>query len=637
MFKSFATVCLAASAMAASIEHTMLSQVKAQGSANHSCTSSAERARQNISWQSVKDIPDGYVYRDSSFPADVSSLYWAEMYESNPDGLKGVNVQWKSLYDVFGARGRTFLGDGMSPDDINQGVLGNCWFLAAASAIAEVPNRMEKVFLDPQRDLNKNGGYGIRFYTLGVPHTLIIDDMVPLYDRGDGKLKTLFSNPGSDGSMWTAVLEKAFAKHHGNYLHIEGGDPAFAIRTMTGAPFDRYDHKKISAWDLWQKLVAHDKAGDIMSAGSPAGSDKTQSSTGLVQGHAFTVLGVKETSGGDYLVKIRNPHGREHYHGAWGDTDGRWTAALLAEVGHTLNTEDGIFWMDIGNFHSQFDFSRGNFNTDGWGHDYFLMLDDQSAGDGTMPWCGPGCNGHDMTVKSDVDQLVYVAAHLWDKRSIPEKCPGPSGSNSIGPDGKGTNYTFKAGSQGLEAIHMKAGEERNFHLEFDFRNPNSPKDWGFTAYGNAGGVHIYHGDNTPSSSWPGEPARASPPALPGFDSAGFTAFVKDSIAAGQTNWFDKVDAKGYKYVFIANALSTDYVSAYKWQFSFKKADWEKLEATWMSPGFSGSFADNVKCVDGASATVTCEVGIEPQQGVGFVLPKGHSQYYSYGASTYRYR
>ena len=49
------------------------------------------------------------------------------------------------------------------------------------------------------------------------------------------------------------------------------------------------------------------------------------------------MLGVKETSAGDYLVKIRNPHGKEHYHGAWGDTDARWTAALLAEVGHTLN------------------------------------------------------------------------------------------------------------------------------------------------------------------------------------------------------------------------------------------------------------------------------------------------------------
>lgn len=79
--------------------------------------------------------------------------------------------------------------------------------------------------------------------------------------------------------------------------------------------------------------------------------------------------------------------------------------------------------MDIGNFHAQFDFSRGNFNTDGWGHDYFLMLDDQTPGDGTMPWCGAGCTGHDMTVKSDVDQTVYVAAHTWDKRSIPEKCP----------------------------------------------------------------------------------------------------------------------------------------------------------------------------------------------------------------------
>ena len=42
--------------------------------------------------------------------------------------------------------------------------------------------------------------------------------------------------------MWTAVLEKAFAKYHGNYKHIVGGDPGYAVRTMTGAPTDLYRH-----------------------------------------------------------------------------------------------------------------------------------------------------------------------------------------------------------------------------------------------------------------------------------------------------------------------------------------------------------------------------------------------------------
>jgi len=57
--------------------------------------------------------------------------------------------------------------------------------------------------------------------------------------------------------MWTAVLEKAFAKYHGNYKHIVGGDPGFAVRTMTGAPVDLYSHRSadVNAPKLWEKLV----------------------------------------------------------------------------------------------------------------------------------------------------------------------------------------------------------------------------------------------------------------------------------------------------------------------------------------------------------------------------------------------
>ena len=74
---------------------------------------------------------------------------------------------------------------------------------------------MEKVFLNKNNTLDSEGIYAVRFYTLGVPHHVVIDDYLPLSNGA-----TMFSSPGYDGSIWTAILEKAFAKYHGNYNHI---------------------------------------------------------------------------------------------------------------------------------------------------------------------------------------------------------------------------------------------------------------------------------------------------------------------------------------------------------------------------------------------------------------------------------
>jgi len=57
-----------------------------------------------------------------------------------------------------------------------------------------------------------------------------------------------------------------------------------------------------------------------------------KSQNGLVRGHAYTVVGVKEltVSGTKHrLIKIRNPWGSERYTGEWNDNDTRWTPQLL--------------------------------------------------------------------------------------------------------------------------------------------------------------------------------------------------------------------------------------------------------------------------------------------------------------------
>ena len=64
--------------------------------------------------------------------------------------------------------------------DVRQGVIGNCWFMAAASALAERPQRLEKIFLNTSNQLNPSGIYGVNLYSLGVKHTIIVDDYLPL-------------------------------------------------------------------------------------------------------------------------------------------------------------------------------------------------------------------------------------------------------------------------------------------------------------------------------------------------------------------------------------------------------------------------------------------------------------------------
>ena len=126
---------------------------------------------------------------------------------------------------------------------------------------------MEKVFLNEENGLNAAGIYAVNFYTLGIPHTVVVDDYLPLMPsrekkpklvsddkpKDEEKKRTLFARAGADGSLWGAFLEKAFAKHHGNFKHIEGGDPRKAVHSLYGGPYTTYFHDFLgSHLGLWE-------------------------------------------------------------------------------------------------------------------------------------------------------------------------------------------------------------------------------------------------------------------------------------------------------------------------------------------------------------------------------------------------
>ena len=153
---------------------------------------------------------------------------------------KEARITWKRAKNIIGSRRHTLYGSkGISILDIDQGFIGNCWYLSAAAALAEEPERIERLFLNNVNEVSPNGIYGVNFYVLGVPHTVIVDDYLPLQSSDYG-YTTLFANIGNDDSVWAAIIEKAFAKLTGNYEHIVAGTNLDSIDFLSGAPSDNF-------------------------------------------------------------------------------------------------------------------------------------------------------------------------------------------------------------------------------------------------------------------------------------------------------------------------------------------------------------------------------------------------------------
>jgi len=69
---------------------------------------------------------------------------------------------------------------------------------------------------------------------------------------------------GPDSSLFVPLLEKAFSKYHGNYAHTVGGDSRRAARTLSGAPYESYNHGDYTVDQLWVILHDRDNAKDMI-------------------------------------------------------------------------------------------------------------------------------------------------------------------------------------------------------------------------------------------------------------------------------------------------------------------------------------------------------------------------------------
>ena len=302
----------------------------------------------------------GRKFYDQTFPPNKNSLISKNQYgefvdkyrgpeqlkdfeEDNPGGAD--RLEWRRVTDIS-SKWELFEGK-IEFNDVQQGSLGDCYFLSSITALTEYPYLIKEKFRTQQ--FNEEGYYEIIFFIDGEWQILFLDDYFPYDPR---KRTFAFARPHNN-ELWAMLLEKAWAKLNGGYSNIVGGIVSEPISALTGFPTEYLSHKNLEEEDIYSKIEEGDKEGTIMSSASK-GNDEVEA-RGLVQSHAYTLIGAKKwVQRHLYLLKLRNPWGEGEWNGKWSDNSPYWTDEYKRYFNYK-KANDGIFWIDISDYVKNFD------------------------------------------------------------------------------------------------------------------------------------------------------------------------------------------------------------------------------------------------------------------------------------------
>ncbi|KAL8733920.1 MAG: hypothetical protein Q9181_003395 [Wetmoreana brouardii] len=283
----------------------------------------------------------------------------------------------KRVPDIFDEP--VFFKEGASANDVRQGVIRDCWFLSALCAISNKKDLVDRVCVAQD---DKVGVYGFVFHRDGEWIQTIIDDKLYLIEadwyesindrmiwqnvrRVDpeeeyrkvnqtGSRALCFAQCSDENETWLPLLEKAFAKAHGDYGSINGGFTGEAIEDLTGGvttellTTDILDTEK-----FWTDELL--KVNEEFLFGCATGcfdewqdAQENGARKGVIRMHAYSIQSTVELKG-ERLLKIRNPWGHTEWQGPWSDGSEQWTPEWMELLKHRFG-DDGMFWISYNDF-----------------------------------------------------------------------------------------------------------------------------------------------------------------------------------------------------------------------------------------------------------------------------------------------
>ncbi|XP_038162884.1 calpain-2 catalytic subunit-like [Cyprinodon tularosa] len=296
-------------------------------------------------------LSSGCLFEDDCFNAESKSLGYNEL---GPYSSKTRGIVWKRPTELCPSP--KFINDGATRTDICQGILGDCWLLAAIASLTLDQRILHRV-VPPGQDFTQDyaGIFHFQFWQYGEWVDVVVDDRLP---TKDGKLLFVQSAEGSE--FWSALLEKAYAKVNGCYEALSGGQTIEGFEDFTGGIAEIYTLNKAPP-ELFQIIRKALCLGSLMGCSidiTSAYETEAVTALKLVKGHAYSVTGAQEVNYDGrvvQLVRMRNPWGKVEWTGPWSDGSSEWRN-VSEEDKTKLNhvAEDGEFWMSYLDFIKHF-------------------------------------------------------------------------------------------------------------------------------------------------------------------------------------------------------------------------------------------------------------------------------------------
>ncbi|XP_073672818.1 calpain-3b [Garra rufa] len=287
------------------------------------------------------------LFEDPLFPAQDSSLFYSEKFP--------LKLEWKRPSDI--CSNPQFILGGANRTDICQGDLGDCWLLAAIACLTLNDIVLKRVVPHDQSFTENYAGiFHFQFWRYGEWVDVIVDDRLPTY-----KNQLVFTRSGQKNEFWSALMEKAYAKLHGSYEALKGGNSLEAMEDFTGGVTEFYEITEAPK-ELYNIMKKALRRGSLMSCAIDVlvpTAQRTKTASGLVTGHAYSVTGVEQGKRKDAkdlmirLVRVRDP---------WGVApppsckSNDWAALATSEQDkkRLQPTEQGEFWMCFEEFKKNF-------------------------------------------------------------------------------------------------------------------------------------------------------------------------------------------------------------------------------------------------------------------------------------------
>ncbi|XP_005364364.1 calpain-3 isoform X3 [Microtus ochrogaster] len=283
------------------------------------------------------------LYLDPEFPPDETSLFYSQKFP--------IQFVWKRPPEI--CENPRFIIGGANRTDICQGDLGDCWFLAAIACLTLNERLLFRVIPHDQSFVENYAGiFHFQFWRYGDWVDVVIDDCLPTYNN-----QLVFTKSNHRNEFWSALLEKAYAKLHGSYEALKGGNTTEAMEDFTGGVTEFFEIKDAPS-DMYKIMRKAIERGSLMGCSIDTivpVQYETRMACGLVKGHAYSVTGLEEAlfKGEKVkLVRLRNPWGQVEWNGSWSDGWKDWSFVDKDEKDRLQHqvTEDGEFWMSYEDF-----------------------------------------------------------------------------------------------------------------------------------------------------------------------------------------------------------------------------------------------------------------------------------------------